>query len=185
MWVAPFGHPRITAPLQLPWAFRSLARPSSPLIAEPFPNHVMYLTFKCLVYFAVLQQNNITPVHACSTMMDLSKRKHRIPGWWRRRKSNSRPPACKAGALPIELRPQNMVGLDGLEPSTLRLSGVRSNHLSYKPLPRWSRSPPKGVSDWQCHAHSWICILCDAVQSGVFKDLPWQINSRVVAGVCI
>jgi hypothetical protein len=41
------------------------------------------------------------------------------------------------------------------------------------------------VSDWQCHAHSWICILCDAVQSGVFKDLPWQINSRVVAGVCI
>ena len=26
-----------------------------------------------------------------------------------------------------------MVGLDGLEPSTSRLSGVRSNHLSYKP----------------------------------------------------
>ena len=27
-----------------------------------------------------------------------------------------------------------MVGLDGLEPSTSRLSGVRSNHLSYRPL---------------------------------------------------
>jgi hypothetical protein len=27
-----------------------------------------------------------------------------------------------------------MVGLDGLEPSTLRLSGVRSNHLSYRPI---------------------------------------------------
>ena len=27
-----------------------------------------------------------------------------------------------------------MVGLDGLEPSTSRLSGVRSNHLSYKPM---------------------------------------------------
>ena len=27
-----------------------------------------------------------------------------------------------------------MVGLDGLEPSTSRLSGVRSNHLSYKPF---------------------------------------------------
>ena len=26
-----------------------------------------------------------------------------------------------------------MVGLNGLEPSTSRLSGVRSNHLSYKP----------------------------------------------------
>ena len=28
-----------------------------------------------------------------------------------------------------------LVGLDGLEPSTSRLSGVRSNHLSYKPFP--------------------------------------------------
>ena len=28
----------------------------------------------------------------------------------------------------------NMVGLNGLEPSTSRLSGVRSNHLSYKPI---------------------------------------------------
>ncbi len=27
-----------------------------------------------------------------------------------------------------------MVGLDGLEPSTSRLSGVRSHHLSYKPI---------------------------------------------------
>ena len=27
-----------------------------------------------------------------------------------------------------------LVGLDGLEPSTSRLSGVRSNHLSYKPF---------------------------------------------------
>ena len=27
-----------------------------------------------------------------------------------------------------------MVGLDGLEPSTSRLSGARSNHLSYRPL---------------------------------------------------
>ena len=27
-----------------------------------------------------------------------------------------------------------MVGLNGFEPSTSRLSGVRSNHLSYKPI---------------------------------------------------
>ena len=27
-----------------------------------------------------------------------------------------------------------VVGLDGLEPSTSRLSGVRSSHLSYKPI---------------------------------------------------
>ena len=28
----------------------------------------------------------------------------------------------------------NKVGLNGLEPSTSRLSGVRSNHLSYEPM---------------------------------------------------
>ena len=38
----------------------------------------------------------------------------------------------KCGNLPL-------VGLDGFEPSTSRLSGARSNHLSYRPLfLRWS-----------------------------------------------
>ncbi len=33
-----------------------------------------------------------------------------------------------------------MVGLGGLEPPTSRLSGVRSNHLSYKPIEhKWKR----------------------------------------------
>ena len=58
---------------------------------------------------------------------------------WRRRDSNSRPPACKAGALLTELRPHRAnvnkkMGLSGLEPPTSRLSGVRSNQLSYKPI---------------------------------------------------
>ena len=61
--------------------------------------------------------------------------------WWRWGESNSWPPACKAGALRTELHPhsvssrasQIVVGLSGLEPPTSRLSGVRSNHLSYKP----------------------------------------------------
>ena len=39
-------------------------------------------------------------------------------------------PSFGRGNLPL-------VGLDGLEPSTSRLSGVRSNHLSYRPL-LWS-----------------------------------------------
>jgi hypothetical protein len=34
--VSPFGHPEITASVQLPQAFRSLARPSSPLDAKAF-----------------------------------------------------------------------------------------------------------------------------------------------------
>ena len=31
-------------------------------------------------------------------------------------------------------RGSRLVGLDGLEPSTSRLSGVRSSHLSYRPV---------------------------------------------------
>ena len=72
---------------------------------------------------------------------------------WRWRDSNSWPPACKAGALPTELHPHGcgspsfkaipysfiftpfgVMGLSGLEPPTSRLSGVRSNRLSYKPI---------------------------------------------------
>ena len=83
--------------------------------------------------------------------------------WWSRTGSNRRPPACKAGALPIELRPHpdrpsgtppdlglapipEVVGLDGFEPSTPALSRRCSNQLSYKPgsdlrLSRRTRGP--------------------------------------------
>lgn len=69
--------------------------------------------------------------------------------WWSLTESNRRHPACKAGALPTELRPptvpeasapENVVGRGGLEPPTSRLSGVRSNHLSYRPKNQTGRS---------------------------------------------
>jgi hypothetical protein len=60
-------------------------------------------------------------------------------GWWRQTGSNRRPHACKARALPAELCPLTMVGLGRLERPTSPLSGVRSNHLSYRP--RKDRSP--------------------------------------------
>ena len=40
---------------------------------------------------------------------------------------------CRTSPI-IGSRHCRVVGLDGLEPSTSRLSGVRSNHLSYKPI---------------------------------------------------
>jgi hypothetical protein len=95
--------------------------------------------------------------------------------WWSLSGSNRRPEACKATALPAELRPRSltpaqaprgppspwlsaprgaaasrpclslagfgpklapiMVGLGRLERPTSPLSGVRSNHLSYRPEP--------------------------------------------------
>jgi hypothetical protein len=58
--------------------------------------------------------------------------------WWSRSGSNRRPQACKARALPTELRPperraSQVVGPGRVERPTSRLSGVRSNHLSYEP----------------------------------------------------
>ena len=61
----------------------------------------------------------------------------RSTGWWSQTGSNRRPPACKAGALPIELWPRScpeLVGLGRFERPTSPLSGVRSNQLSYRPL---------------------------------------------------
>ena len=77
-------------------------------------------------------------------------------GWWSRTGSNRRPEACKATALPTELRPpcaeapggkpprqrvashpkpegRRMVGLGRFELPTSRLSSARSNQLSYRP----------------------------------------------------
>ena len=69
-------------------------------------------------------------------------------GWWSQTGSNRRPHACKARALPTELWPlgsvvrsaaaRRLVGPGRLELPTLRLSGVRSNHLSYGPMRRRS-----------------------------------------------
>ena len=101
--------------------------------------------------------------------------------WWSLSGSNRRPEACKATALPAELRPplgrpqapakasaflasratrrggrsafarrttvseatDKMVGLGRLERPTSPLSGVRSNHLSYRPDPPSKRVPEK------------------------------------------
>ncbi len=76
----------------------------------------------------------------------------RLDPWWSQTGSNRRPHACKARALPTELWPHGdettairsrMVGLGRLERPTSPLSGVRSNHLSYRPHPRNPEDKPK------------------------------------------
>jgi hypothetical protein len=60
--------------------------------------------------------------------------RHSPSSWWRRTGSNRRPHACKARALPTELRPHgegSVVGQGRLELPTSRLSSARSNQLSY------------------------------------------------------
>ena len=86
--------------------------------------------------------------------------------WWSQTGSNRRPPACKAGALPAELWPhvlqreaeeqsakqpglERLVGLGRLERPTSPLSGVRSNHLSYRPV--------KHIPDILAHASGARC----------------------------
>src|SRR4029079_7058398 len=81
---------------------------------------------------------------------------------WSRRDSNPRHLACKASALPTELRPQNsylwlaangfpQMGAPRFELGTSALSGLRSNQLSYAPARqqaghfKWSEPSAEGV----------------------------------------
>ena len=70
-----------------------------------------------------------------------------------------------------------LVGLDGLEPSTSRLSGARSNHLSYKPL--------LCVSD-SSHLSARVCSLFGtfvSLPSGMNLGLPSELPRVVKAGL--
>ena len=160
-WVFPFGYLRIKACLRLPEAFRSLPRPSSPYVAKASACCSLYLVTQDGLSFPIpiqLSMNsfrshkehfrNVPVLHRfeftrslapsssgnrCSSCTFASQKTEKKK-WWSWTESNRLPPACKAGALPNELQPLiTMVGLERLELSTSRLSGVRSNHLSYRP----------------------------------------------------
>ena len=59
----------------------------------------------------------------------------------------------------VETRLRRVVGLDGFEPSTSRLSGARSNHLSYRPFLIWFRFVHRTLypsSDPFCQIRLWV-----------------------------
>ena len=131
-----------------------------------------------LDYFFFLTENLLVTLRSSAALAALPLARQSIPStadnvacviflampknqWWSRTGSNRRPEACKATALPTELRPHDfcrakiywpaalclqsarghrlitnliMVGLGRFELPTSRLSGVRSNQLSYRPM---------------------------------------------------
>ena len=88
------------------------------------------------------------------------------PPWWSQAGSNRRPPACKAGALPAELWPHEVVGLGRFELPTSPLSGVRSNQLSYRPK-YWSR--PVAIVEARCGLPGNLCWALEPRIGLLFK----------------
>ena len=137
--VSPFGYPRIKAHLRLPVAFRSLSRPSSALSAKAFPLRPLQLDQLLSGYLSISRIIRVISVllAICSTIF------RSYPNNFQ--KNLKLIYIIKIGITFYFLYccfcfrycsvfKVQMVGLRGLEPPTSRLSGVRSNHLSYKPI---------------------------------------------------
>ena len=129
--VSPFGYLRINSYLHFPAAFRSLSRPSSAPGAKAFPlcsfllDLFTSLTSNVVAYRALALTATSSDVKVETANQNLLLLDVFLFIWlflymfsfqgayvsylcnrqWRLRDSNSRPPACKAGALPTELNP--------------------------------------------------------------------------------
>ena len=102
--VSPFGNPRIKVYSQLPRAYRSVSRPSSPLGAKA--------STKCtfIAWNIICTEINLHMIIKFSVwwLVKLFQTAlNMLLEWWRWTGSNRWPPACKAGALPTELHPLN------------------------------------------------------------------------------
>ena len=87
--------------------------PSTSRLSGVRSNHLSYEPISVAVRlpsgqtFASAFSASLTPRSPTSSLDVVSPRcASAAPPWWRRTESNCRPPACKAGALPAELRPR-------------------------------------------------------------------------------
>ena len=132
MWVSPFRYPRIKGYLLLPVAFRSLSRLSSALSAKAstlrssslnqrieriilvqFRVHsVAHLSFVFVNYYFIVLSDDL------GCLLLVYQEIYFLYSVFK----------VRNGKLKVF-----QMGLSGLEPPTSRLSGVRSNQLSYKP----------------------------------------------------
>ena len=129
--VSPFGNPRIKVYSQLPRAYRSVSRPSSPLGAKA--------STKCtfIAWNIICTETNLHMIIKFSvwwlvklfqTALNMSL------DWWRWTGSNRWPPACKAGALPTELHPLKPVRLSPFyfrSPPKLQCTHIWSNAFGW------------------------------------------------------
>ena len=142
--VSPFGYLRINGYVLLPEAFRSLSRPSSALSAKASTLRSFCLTIVVIVsltWCSVTMQRFLGSPHCFLSLYDIKQRffdvlsislflrvlpsdKTRCVGYI------SYHVCSFQGTI---FSGSRRMGLSGLEPPTSRLSGVRSNRLSYKP----------------------------------------------------
>ena len=138
-WVSPFGHRGINACCQLLRAFRRLPRPSSPLTATASTVDAYsldHITRRHLridqhsIFRLIASTTHLNSVRVQTLVTSQVVKEPRRTSTFRGKNSFS----VQAFRSDIKLDALSiMVGLGGLEPPTSPLSGVRSNHLSYRP----------------------------------------------------
>ena len=141
-WVSPFGHRRINACCQLPDAFRRLPRPSSPLTAKASTVCAYSLDHITPSRLRVIRRRE----HQRLITSNKGARAPRLSLYdtsWTFVSKRSLLPDCQRTRTWLQRQARfrslcaqshsELVGLGGLEPPASPLSGVRSNHLSYRP----------------------------------------------------
>ena len=149
MRIAPFGNLRIIRYLLFPAAYRSLSRPSSAPDAKAFSLRsyqldlrIMFHNFKFLL-IVVFPTNNFQSFSSFALLLILLhysifkllfKTVLSSLAFFKNRGFRQKIDEFHSSKRFLNGQPQLTMGTSGLEPPTSRLSGVRSNHLSYAPI---------------------------------------------------